>query len=424
MSTKNKYYLLFALFFVMAIVVAIYFSPYLLDRPDILVGFALCFSLILIGLLLLLLISYLSKDGMVKPSLEWVVVLLAFIFIGLFSTFLIQRSKQRKKDFDRQALITSMQKKELISAEKNTALLPLWLEIKAKLLTEIAKADASLPDILIEEIVELSHSYIPYESYIAKRYIISSPERGRLLLDLLKLDIDSYSWSKILAQATFAYSSLPQANLEGRDLNGINLSSANLMGAKLVATRFYKANLRNVNLWSADLSRAKLSDTQLTNANLEWTQLIEANLDNAHLDGATLNNSTATKASFVYASVQQARLIAARLDSCNLHGVDFYQSELSKCSMKAATLTAANLRNSFWTDAILTKADMTNSVLRGTSLERADLTAVTLDSVFVRGADWYEKLLTWQVKGRTAITKKYHLLEETSFPENFVLHRH
>ena len=405
----------------MALVVTLYFSPFLIENPDFFIGFAFCFSLFIIVFLLLHLISYFSKTHRVESSPKWLVALMAILLLSLLFAYVIQRNKKEKRDFEKQALISNSLKIELISAEKNTALLPLWLDMKAKLLSvNVAESD-SLSIELIDEIADLSHNYIPYQSYISDKLTLSSPERGKLLLDLLKLDIDSVSFHKILNQATFAYASLPHANLEGRALNGINFTGANLRKAKLASAELNKAQLENADLWSADLSGAQLSDALLTKANLEWSKLIGAEFNNAQLDGSTLSNAIGTKASFRKASVQQAKLVATKLDSCDLHGVNFYESDLSRSSLKSAALSTANLRNSLWTDAILAKANLTNSVLRGISLERTDLTEVTLDSVFVRGADWYEKLSAWQVKGGEEITKKYLLKEEPSFPDNFVL---
>ena len=173
----------------------------------------------------------------------------------------------------------------LIEAERRGALIILMSNILDQMNDEITeqKRDTSfvdslgyfLSDPLIGRIAALSQGFLPYR-YLENDTLTakpSSPERGQLLLSLVKSELDSITYDKIYDATNFNYAYLDGADLFGAYLIGADLSEANLSGA----------NLSGANLSGADLFRAYLFRATLRGANLSGTYLSEANLSGADL---------------------------------------------------------------------------------------------------------------------------------------------
>ena len=130
---------------------------------------------------------------------------------------------------------------------------------------------------LIGRIAALSYSFRPYRFWQDSSLIEKplSPERGQLLLALVKSDLDTLTYQNIYKKATFEHAYLENANLTGAHLKNAVLNGVNLKGAGLTGT----------NMWNANLQNANLSDIHLMDANLQSAKLWNAKLLTANLTG-------------------------------------------------------------------------------------------------------------------------------------------
>lgn len=146
----------------------------------------------------------------------------------------------------------------LIEAERRGALVILMSNIMDQMNEEIKqqKLDTtfndslgySLSDPLIGRIAALSQGFLPY------RYLdgdtltekVVSPERGQLLLSLVKSRLDSSTYQKIYRSTTFSHAYLERADLSEADLSDADLSEVRFLTIdqlKTVKTLYQCKNL-------------------------------------------------------------------------------------------------------------------------------------------------------------------------------------
>ena len=224
-----------------------------------------------------------------------------------------------------------------------------------------------------------------------------SPERGRLLLTLTRMKIDSGSLRKIFSQATFEGADLQEADLKNADLKGANMSGANLHDAKLSNAQLEGANLTYANLWGADLTNADLDHTILKRADLSWAVLNGAELRKADLYEAEVNSAQVRTADLRGAILQWTNLSGAFLNGSNLDSADLFRANLIRANLDRSVLKNTNLTLANLSEANLTEADLTNAVLT---------------DVIVKEQNWLTLLNEWHVKGAEEIQHLYKLVIE------------
>ena len=300
-----------------------------------------------------------------------------------------------------------------------------------------------LTDPLIGRIAALSQGFRPYRFLEGDNLTdeATSPERGQLLLALVKSNLDSVTYNKIYLASNFSSADLSNtdlrdanlhdadfhdadlrnadlrnadlrnADLRNADLRNANLSDANLLNtdqlnfylyivlfdvnhsgadlrnadlrnANLIGANLIGANLRNADLSDTNLSNADLGNTNLSNANLIGANLIGANLRNADLKNTSLNNASLSNVSFINASLNNANLSNANLSNADLIGAN-----LSDANLRNADLRNADLRNTDFRNADLRDTDLRNADLLGADLRNADLRNASLIDVNLRNAD-------------------------------------
>ena len=214
----------------------------------------------------------------------------------------------------------------LIEAERRGALIILMSNIMDQMNAEIIKQKEDtlkinpsantdtlkyqLSDPLIGRIASLSQGFLPYrylegDTLSAKEV---SPERGQLLLALVKSNLDSFTLQKIYSNTNF---------------NAAYLKGANLIEADLIGADLSRADLRWADLYGADLRRATLRRADLRGVDLCW-----ANLDLAYLSRATLS-----RADLRWAYLDGADLSRADLRRTNLDGADLRWANLSRAKL-------------------------------------------------------------------------------------------
>ena len=245
----------------------------------------------------------------------------------------------------------------LIEAERRGALVILMSNIMDQMNDEIKLQEGdpnsndslgyTLSDPLIGRISALSQSFLPYR-YLEGDTLTEkavSPERGQLLLSLVKSNLDSLTYDKIFGSTR------------------ANFGSTFLQYALLVGANLRKVFLRDANLHLVVLRDADLTFSDFGNANLRDADLRGANFTNANLEGAFLINTDLTSANLSNASLNGAYILGAML----------YDTNLSK-----AELSGAYLYDSYLYGAVLVDAELSGADFRGTRLWGADLRSANL----------------------------------------------
>lgn len=261
--------------------------------------------------------------------------------------------------------------------------------------------DRTLSDETIGRIAALSYSlrsHMINEGDSTYLYL-PSPERGQLLLMLIKMNIDTASLNKVMMQASFANAVLRDAHLEGAYLRGVDLRRADLKNANLQGAILKEADLSFANLWGAKLNNASLNGTEFRRSDLRWAELNSADLKYASLNGADLTSAQLRKsdlfgASIIWADATNALFNAANLDSTQLIGTNFSRANLSESKVR---------------DAILLRANLTETILTGIDFSRSEL-----NRVVVAEENWLSFLNGWNVTGTDEIKSKYKVIRDQS----------
>ena len=240
----------------------------------------------------------------------------------------------------------------LIEAERRGALVILMSNIMDQMNEEINKQKENpdfndslgyaLSDPLIGRIAALSQGFLPYR-YLRGDTLtdkVYSPERGQLLLSLVKSNLDSNSYLKLYEAAEFSNAYLVEANLSGAYLVRAKLNGADLSGANL-----FRANLRGADFFKANFTRAILNKTSFTEASLTGAAFFDANL----------MGTSFTDANLAGADLLEANLFGVNFLRANLEGANLAGAKLGKVNLRQAELAGANLEGSFLNGTDLNK---------------------------------------------------------------------
>ena len=226
-------------------------------------------------------------------------------FAGLFTTAFallgtIVLMNQNERIDTQNELITKQnirldQQTYLQEAERRSSLVFLFSNIMdaidQELKTDVGiKGKRDLSPQLVGRIIALSTRLKPYH-YMDGDTLIGrplSPERGQLLVSLIKSDLDTLTLQGIYKGADFSYA----------DLGGINLK-----GARLVEANLHHSNLHNVILEYADMRHADLRFSDLSD-----TKIAHSDLGNASLNGVDLRRASLHRQKFNDSSLRLNRL--------------------------------------------------------------------------------------------------------------------
>jgi uncharacterized protein YjbI with pentapeptide repeats len=212
----------------------------------------------------------------------------------------------------------------LLEAERRGALIILLNNTIEQIDTEIKEQkkedknkqkDFKLSSPLIARIAALSQSLLPYKFLDGNQLTSSkiSPERGQLLLTLIKSNLSKDTYTQIFSNSNFSYSYLEEMNLQGAYLDWANLKFSNLKGA----------NLTGANLDLTELNYANLEGTELNGAVLTATYFDNANLYGSNLSGADLSSATFTQATLTNVRLNNSKLGGVSFNGAILKMVDF-----------------------------------------------------------------------------------------------------
>lgn len=254
------------------------------------------------------------------------------------------------------------QQTQLVEASRRSSQMFIMGEVFSDLnkeLNDSLNVNGTLSNTLVGRIISLSRSMKPYkylQSYnngysdSLEFTKLISPERGQLLITLLRSNMDSvFFQNNILGfyNSDFSYAELNNANLIKSNLVNVNLEYANLSVANLYQANLKTANLRGANLNDANLRAANLRDANLNNADLKRVNLIDANLRKAYLIDVYLND-----ADLSFSNLRNAKLNNANLSGAILRTVNLRAANLKGANLRGADLTGANLTNVISLDSV------------------------------------------------------------------------
>jgi uncharacterized protein YjbI with pentapeptide repeats len=207
---------------------------------------------------------------------------------------------------------------------------------------EMAHSD-SLSVATTQQIVAWTHAIKPYDKSLMDPSLKISPERGLLLQELVKLDLDSVSMASILTRATFAYADLRSCSFKGIGLKGIDL-----YGAQLEAAVFEEV----------DLSKATLNKADLRYATFLKVRLDRANLNGIQAEGIQFDQTEAHAVQLEWADMPTATFRASIFREGSFKGVNLYKS-----SLQNTQLLGINFKKSRFEDALLNKMQLDSLIV-------------------------------------------------------------
>jgi uncharacterized protein YjbI with pentapeptide repeats len=266
--------------------------------------------------------------------LSAVLVLLGIVFANEWSSKNADNSVAvRAKDIYEETKMYQMHQNNQLS------MLHFWM---LELSREMAHSD-SLSVATTQQIVAWTHAIKPYDKSLMDPSLKISPERGLLLQELVKLDLDSVSMASILTRATFAYADLRSCSFKGIGLKGIDL-----YGAQLEAAVFEEV----------DLSKATLNKADLRYATFLKVRLDRANLNGIQAEGIQFDQTEAHAVQLEWADMPTATFRASIFREGSFKGVNLYKS-----SLQNTQLLGINFKKSRLEDALLNKMQLDSLIV-------------------------------------------------------------
>lgn len=227
---------------------------------------------------------------------------------------------------------------------------------------------------LAARIISLSEAMKPYR-YMENDTLIPkplSPERGQLLITLVKSELDKNYVDSLFLLCNFEYSDLRDAWLYEAYIPNTRLSFSNLKETKLTLANLTGSWLDNAYMKEVILNEANLTNVNLSNSNLSMAEIKDANLSSTILKNALV------------------------------HGAEFDRSDLSKTYIGFVK---------FVDTTALARLERLKPMLTKKGLNLVDNTwgkFVSLDSVKIGYYDWIEYLRdTLKMDGMEVIDKLY-----------------
>lgn len=342
-------------------------------------------------------------------ALVWFCVTIIIMLSAIFSVVSIynQSTFLKKENEAQKALV--LEQAQVLEATKSANLTALMHQLFDKMDAELKENPTRrLSEETIERLVALNYSFRPRKFWKSDRLSEErlSPERGQLLLLLAKLDLDTSSFEAIKQKISFHGADLRKVNLSGINLSGIDLSKANMSEAVMNAVDLRKANLKEAKLWGAKLNQANFSEAILNNADLKWAELNEGVLNKAIFNGSDLRDAKLRMIVADSIDLGWSKVNGALLDRATLTNGDLTGAELGRANLLNANFTGSNLKLCNFSEA---------------NLEAANMTGVDLGKATTDVANWFEKLIQWQVKGAKEIQENYEISKDVAGQYNYRL---
>jgi len=266
-------------------------------------------------------------------------------------------------------------------------------EIRTQKVREESKRDSIryvLSEPLIGRIAALSQGFLPYRylegDTLNEREV--SPERGQLLLSIVKSNLAASTYRKIYEASNFSYAYLVGADLSHGNLAYANLQHADLRGANLEYGYLEEINLKDADLRKANLYHTELYSGDLDNANLSEAYLVEAKLNMCSFVNARLENAKLNKAKSAFAIFHGANLKKARCDRVNFNSADFKGTNLDSASFQRANFTNAHLYDVNMSNSWLIKCDFSFAWIDKTNLTAANMLESNMSNTGLREVDF------------------------------------
>ncbi|MEM6685187.1 MAG: pentapeptide repeat-containing protein, partial [Bacteroidota bacterium] len=240
----------------------------------------------------------------------------AFVIAILPTLFLIIQTvylgKQNDKIDKQNELITNQnarleQQTYLQEAGRRSSLVFLMNNVLDKMdeeLKDTLNKDRNLSDQLIGRIVSLSKSLKPYK-YLENDSLSMtlSPERGQLLVNLMKANLGFTTYNKIFENGDFSYSELNNISFFNNFFGDINLSNSKFTNVEFNDCKFSASNFSNSIISNLSFQESTIYHIDVSNSIIERllfnnTRMVFLKIDDAFVDALAFTESFVLYLSF------------------------------------------------------------------------------------------------------------------------------
>ncbi|MBD98574.1 MAG: hypothetical protein CMO34_01930 [Verrucomicrobia bacterium] len=328
-------------------------------------------------------------------------VLPLLIFFGHKSISLLeehQRSAQRlKSEYSRRLTLLKNS-----SAQQQQLLFEATFE---GLKQDLNIGKGTLSDSAIQKIVSFSASLKPYYPVNIDDSMLVSPERGKLLMGICQLPMDSNSFQQLIKKVDFSYADLRMKEFSNVNLDHIKLEYSNFEQSKLKNLSLKNAALNNMKLRNSKLSNSNLSGSFLVNTDLEWTVINKCILDKADLHDSKANNT---------------QFLNTVCNKSNLKRID-----LSGALLQNSQFISSDLMSSMFVNTTIIETDLSQSRIRNTTWLNTKVSGIKLEQLVV-DENWLDETTMKQIDLINELRGTYatQMESQNHFPnESFILKR-
>lgn len=254
--------------------------------------------------------------------------------------------------------------------------------------------DSAISNPTISRIVDLSHDFTPYKNLIKGDSLNLSPERGLLLNNLMRKNINKTSLNRIFSLSNFSYSDLKFSQFNDYDLSEINLSNSDLSESKLQNITFINSNLESINFTKSEINNCNFMTANIASSKFDKAKISSSNFNqvigsNNLFDGVSVTNSdfrgiiSSTKHLAIEAVIAQLRIRNRVFNESNNKAYENQIEELIRLGIDTSTSNIKYIK----IDSVLEDYLINGSSESYNELINPHLSSLMSDSVWINATD-------------------------------------
>ena len=286
-------------------------------------------------------------------------VLPLLIFFGHKSISLLeehQRSAQRlKSEYSRRLTLLKNS-----SAQQQQLLFEATFE---GLKQDLNIGKGTLSDSAIQKIVSFSASLKPYYPVNIDDSMLVSPERGKLLMGICQLPMDSNSFQQLIKKVDFSYADLRKVELIDLKLNGIRLEKAALSKSRLKNIQLNNSSLEGVNFSFSEIDRCDFHNSNMGDIVFRWATVQNTDMQESELNAMCANNANFINVNFTKSNLKWTKLEGTYIEKSNFDSTDLMSAIFLEATIYASSFKSSRLRKSSWKKTKIIESNMNNAAV-------------------------------------------------------------
>lgn len=286
-------------------------------------------------------------------------VLPLLIFFGHKSISLLeehQRSAQRlKSEYSRRLTLLKNS-----SAQQQQLLFEATFE---GLKQDLNIGKGTLSDSAIQKIVSFSASLKPYYPVNIDDSMLVSPERGKLLIGICQLPMDSNSFQQLIKKVDFSYADLRKVELIDLKLNGIRLENAALSKSRLKNIQLNNSSLEGVNFSFSEIDRCDFHNSNMGDIVFRWATVQNTDMQESELNAMCANNANLINVNFSKSNLKWIKLEGTYIEKSNFDSADLMSAIFLESTIYASSFKSSRLRKSSWKKTKIIESNMNNAAV-------------------------------------------------------------